>query len=72
MPSQDEPKRVQRWADAGVGHADPEADLLSLVKRWLERKEQGCWLMIIDNADDAQLWAGLLPWPLPEGVAFAS
>lgn len=34
------------------GYSDPRADLLELVKAWLERKDQRPWLMIIDNADD--------------------
>jgi len=29
---------------------------MSLVKAWLERKEHGRWLMVIDNADDLQLF----------------
>ncbi|KXJ89485.1 P-loop containing nucleoside triphosphate hydrolase protein [Microdochium bolleyi] len=44
------------------GHDDPKTDVLPLLKRWLERKERGRWLMVIDNADDAQLVSG------PEGV----
>ncbi|KAH7012722.1 LOW QUALITY PROTEIN: P-loop containing nucleoside triphosphate hydrolase protein [Microdochium trichocladiopsis] len=44
------------------GYDDPKTDVLPLLKRWLERKERGRWLMVIDNADDAQLFSG------PEGV----
>jgi len=40
------------------GHDDPKADILSLLKTWLERKERGRWLMVIDNADDTQLFFG--------------
>ncbi|KAJ1323029.1 FxSxx-COOH system tetratricopeptide repeat protein [Microdochium nivale] len=43
------------------GYDDPKMDVLPLLKRWLERKERGRWLMVIDNADDAQLFSG------PEG-----
>jgi tetratricopeptide (TPR) repeat protein len=39
-----------------AGYDDPKADILSLVKAWLERKEHGRWLMVIDNADDTQLF----------------
>ncbi|KXX74722.1 Kinesin light chain 3 [Madurella mycetomatis] len=38
------------------GSDDPKADILSLVKTWLERKDQGRWLMVIDNADDMRLF----------------
>ncbi|TRX94521.1 hypothetical protein FHL15_004676 [Xylaria flabelliformis] len=38
------------------GYDDPKADTLLLVKKWLEEKHQGRWLMVIDNADDAQLF----------------
>ncbi|OIW22782.1 hypothetical protein CONLIGDRAFT_664815 [Coniochaeta ligniaria NRRL 30616] len=40
------------------GHDDPKADVLALVKRWLEREDHGLWLMVIDNADDTQLFFG--------------
>ncbi len=50
------------------GHDDPKAEILQLVKRWLEKKDRGLWLMIIDNADDAQLFgqAGGLGQHIPE------
>ncbi|KAK1599805.1 uncharacterized protein LY79DRAFT_575420 [Colletotrichum navitas] len=38
------------------GHNDPWADVLGLVKTWLEGQDCGRWLMVIDNADDAQLF----------------
>lgn len=38
------------------GYDDPKADLLLLVKRWLEAEERGWWLMVVDNADDVQLF----------------
>ncbi|KAK4241610.1 hypothetical protein C8A03DRAFT_30191 [Achaetomium macrosporum] len=40
------------------GYDDPKADVLLLVKGWLERKYRGPWLMVIDNADDIQLFFG--------------
>ncbi len=32
--------------------------MLLLVKAWLEKKDRGRWLMVIDNADDMQLFFG--------------
>ncbi len=40
------------------GYDDPKADVLLLVKAWLERKQRGRWLMVVDNADDMQLLFG--------------
>ena len=40
------------------GYDDPKADVLLLVKAWLERKDCGRWLMVIDNADDMHLFFG--------------
>jgi hypothetical protein len=40
------------------GHDDPKVDVLPLVKRWLEGKDRGRWLMVIDNADDTQVFFG--------------
>ncbi|KXX83370.1 Kinesin light chain [Madurella mycetomatis] len=40
------------------GHNDPKTDVLKLVKTWLEKKDRGLWLMVIDNADDTQLFFG--------------
>ncbi|KAJ9131272.1 Kinesin light chain [Coniochaeta hoffmannii] len=40
------------------GHDDPKVDVLLLVKRWLEGKDRGRWLMVIDNADDTQVFFG--------------
>jgi tetratricopeptide (TPR) repeat protein len=37
---------------------DPKKEVLSLVKGWLEREDSGRWLMIIDNADDAEMFFG--------------
>ncbi|KAJ4029716.1 hypothetical protein NW761_009724 [Fusarium oxysporum] len=38
------------------GHEDPTFDALSTVRDWLESKQSGQWLMVIDNADDMQLF----------------
>ena len=40
------------------GYNDPKEDVLTLLKRWLEGKSRGRWLMVIDNADDMQLFFG--------------
>ncbi|KAL2197093.1 hypothetical protein P885DRAFT_68976 [Corynascus similis CBS 632.67] len=39
-------------------HDDPKIDILTLVKRWLERNDYCQWLIVIDNADDIQLFFG--------------
>ncbi|KAI3578012.1 hypothetical protein IWW34DRAFT_806593 [Fusarium oxysporum f. sp. albedinis] len=38
------------------GHEDPTFDVLPAVRDWLESDECGQWLMVIDNADDMQLF----------------
>jgi hypothetical protein len=38
------------------GHNDPKADVLQLVKAWLARDDQSAWLMILDNADDTEIF----------------
>lgn len=38
------------------GYNDPKMDVLLLVRRWLNREDCGQWLMVIDNADDTQLF----------------
>ncbi|KAH7111687.1 hypothetical protein B0J13DRAFT_271862 [Dactylonectria estremocensis] len=40
------------------GYAEPKVDMLLLVKDWLEKEDHGEWLMVIDNADNAQLFFG--------------
>jgi Tetratricopeptide repeat len=40
------------------GYSDPKTDMLPLVKAWLEKKDRGRWLMVIDNADDTQVFFG--------------
>lgn len=38
------------------GYTDPEVDVLPLVKDWLETKTYRHWLMVLDNADDTELF----------------
>jgi tetratricopeptide (TPR) repeat protein len=38
------------------GHDDLKVDIFPLVSRWLEDNRNGSWLMILDNADDSQLF----------------
>ncbi|KAK7219006.1 hypothetical protein V2G26_007009 [Clonostachys chloroleuca] len=40
------------------GFHDPKVDILLLMKDWLERKDSGPWLIVLDNADDMQLFFG--------------
>jgi tetratricopeptide (TPR) repeat protein len=35
------------------GHEDPKANHLKLFQRWLENENNGSWLIVLDNADDA-------------------
>lgn len=37
---------------------DPNVDTLKLVTDWLSNEMNGSWLMILDNADDRDLWLG--------------
>ncbi|KAF5669914.1 kinesin light chain [Fusarium denticulatum] len=39
------------------GQDDPKVDVLVLVKDWLEKRFKSRWLMVIDNADDTQLFS---------------
>jgi tetratricopeptide (TPR) repeat protein len=38
------------------GLDDPKADILGLVSRWLSNIDNGPWLMILDNADDIDVF----------------
>lgn len=38
------------------GHDDPKADILLLVCSWLKLQNKMQWLMIVDNADDVDLF----------------
>ncbi|CAG9941288.1 unnamed protein product [Clonostachys rosea f. rosea IK726] len=40
------------------GHEDPKSNVLVLARQWLEKKDCGKWLMVLDNADDAELFFG--------------
>ena len=33
------------------GHDDPKQDIRPTVKRWLERPENGEWILVLDNAE---------------------
>src|SRR6187549_3759846 len=35
---------------------NPQAEVFPLVKTWLERKDSGPWLLVLDNADDLELF----------------
>ncbi|KAH6954720.1 hypothetical protein DER45DRAFT_646464 [Fusarium avenaceum] len=35
---------------------DPQVDVLALVRDWLQTEKAGSWLMILDNADDINLF----------------
>lgn len=41
-----------------AGAEDPKVDQLQLVKEWLEDKDSGNWVMVIDSADDDNLLYG--------------
>ena len=49
--------RIARNANL-PGLNDPDKDTKKLTKNWLESKESGTWLMIVDNADDAEVFFG--------------
>ncbi|EHK49998.1 hypothetical protein TRIATDRAFT_189067, partial [Trichoderma atroviride IMI 206040] len=38
------------------GHDDPKANMLLLVSNWLEQQTMMRWLMVIDNADDMDIF----------------
>ncbi|KAI8663500.1 hypothetical protein NCS57_00951200 [Fusarium keratoplasticum] len=38
------------------GRNDPNIDVLGLVRDWLQTKEAGSWLMVLDNVDDVNLF----------------
>lgn len=40
------------------GREDPDVDILRLVTDWLSDEANGSWLVILDNADDRDLWLG--------------
>lgn len=40
------------------GIDEPNANTLKLVSDWLSEEENGPWLMVLDNADDPEVWTG--------------
>ncbi|EFX04199.1 tpr domain containing protein [Grosmannia clavigera kw1407] len=50
------------------GHDDPKTNILSLVKTWLETRLQAQWLMVIDNADDLELFYQHQPMEVSTGT----
>ena len=40
------------------GAEDPKVNQLQLVKKWLEGEDSGTWVLVIDNADDENLFFG--------------
>ncbi|KAF6804729.1 Nephrocystin-3-like protein 3 [Colletotrichum musicola] len=38
------------------GRDDPKSDVLQLVKNWLEDRQRKRWLLVIDNADDMEVF----------------
>jgi hypothetical protein len=40
------------------GHDDPRVDILLLVSRWLNEERNGPWLIILDSADDREVFFG--------------
>ncbi|KAL2146826.1 hypothetical protein VTI28DRAFT_2307 [Corynascus sepedonium] len=51
------------------GYDDPKTDVLPLVKKWLERKDGSQWLMVIDNADDMQVFFGKQTEPVDDSLS---
>ena len=43
------------------GSDDPQVDVLQLVSRWLADEGNGPWLLILDNADDANMFSYAMP-----------
>jgi hypothetical protein len=39
-----------------ISGRDNPKEILPIVKNWLENKDHGRWLMVIDNADDMQMF----------------
>jgi hypothetical protein len=43
------------------GTEDPRNDALIIVRDWLNKPENGSWLLVLDNADDLDLFFELNP-----------
>jgi len=54
------------------GIDDDKADLKALIRAALPRKVVGSWLLIIDNADDADLFDSLLPFGYNGSILFTT
>lgn len=39
------------------GRRNPSVDVLSLVKTWLQKEEHGTWFLVVDNADNPDLFS---------------
>ncbi|CAD6580011.1 MAG: hypothetical protein ASARMPRED_009324 [Alectoria sarmentosa] len=50
-------RKIARLLDL-PGREDPDVEILRLVTEWLSDEANGPWLMILDNADDRDLWLG--------------
>ena len=46
-----------------LGRDDPKIDILQLVSCWLGDETNGFWLLILDNADDANIFTPAVPQP---------
>ncbi len=51
------------------GIEDPKVDVLNLVFQWLGSDQSGDWLLILDNADDADVFFGLPTVPAAQADA---
>ncbi|KAI9738818.1 MAG: hypothetical protein M1834_008325 [Cirrosporium novae-zelandiae] len=51
---------------------DPDEEIKQLVKNWLSSEESGIWLMIVDNADDADTFFGSRKTTDPSGSSHLS
>jgi tetratricopeptide (TPR) repeat protein len=40
------------------GFENPKINTLQLVSDWLSDQDNGSWLMVLDNADDSEVWIG--------------
>lgn len=43
------------------GHEDRNIDILLRVSLWLDKKENGSWLLVLDNADDSDVFLSTEP-----------
>ena len=41
-----------------LGWEDPNIEILTLVVRWLSKEDAGPWLLVLDNADDIEMFFG--------------